>query len=312
MTLTEASYVAKRMNYLLATWFYAEASHADEIVAGKALDDAFGEVKRLEKLLSRFVDTSAISRINNQAASSSVVVDKKVIDLLEESLRIASLTEGALDITTAPLTDLWRQSERSGAAPLSKEIHDTLSRTGYGNVQINRLHSTVSFLKKGISLDVGSLGKGYILDRMGNFMKSCGIENGLLDAGGNILCWNKEETKIGIRNPLNSEEVLSTILLNNEAVATSSNDERFYRIGGRTYGHLLDPRTGWPVVTDLLSVSVVASKALIADALSTAIFVLGAEKGAEVARKLGASRIVCIRRQNASKPDSLKVEQILL
>ena len=282
----------KRMSFLLNTWVYGEAVHADRLCARQALDAAFDEVKRLEGLLSRFLKDSVISQINREAHQSPVWVDREIFCLLELGLGIARGSQGAFDITTAPLCDLWREAEKRGKAPSESEVRGSLSRTGYQFLKLDPGRSTVSFLRSGMGLDLGAIGKGYILDCAARFLKDRGIETGFLNAGGNIVSWNPDGSRIGVRDPLDGDKILSTLFLKNEAVATSANDERFFQIEERTYGHILDPRTGWPVKGNLLSVSVIAESAVMADALSTAVFVLGENRGISVAKALGARDIL--------------------
>jgi len=278
----------KRMSFLLNTWVYGEAIHTDRSRARQALDAAFDEIKRLERLLSRFLENSVISQINREADQAPVWVDREIFCLLEQSLVIAQRSQGAFDITTAPLCDLWREAEKRGSIPSELEVHEKLSRTGYQFLKLDPGQSTVSFLKNGMGVDLGAIGKGYILDCAARFLKDRGIENGLLNAGGNIVSWNPNGSRIGVRDPLDCDKILCTVFLKNEAVATSANDERFFLIEKQTYGHILDPRTGWPMGGDLISVSVVAENAMMADALSTALFVLGEDQGVPVAKALGA------------------------
>ena len=285
----------KRMSFLLNTWVYGEVVHADPVPGRQALDEAFGEIKRYERLLSRFLDDSVISRINRDAAQAPVEVDGEIYGLLEKCLQISGETKGAFDITTAPLCDLWRSAAKRGSVPSDLEMRETLSRTSIRSLRLDPDRSTISFLREGMGLDLGAVGKGYILDRAARFLKDRGIMSGLLNAGGNIVSWDPAGSRIGIRDPLDGDRILSTVFLKDEAIATSANDERFFRIQDRTYGHILDPRTGWPVEGDLLSVSVVAESAMMADALSTALFVLGEECGAPIAESLGARQTLCFQ-----------------
>lgn len=283
---------AKRMSFLMNTWVYGEASHSDPSRARQGLDAAFDEMKRLERLLSRFLEDSVISKINRQAYEAPVQVDQEIFYVLEQGLEIAQKSRGAFDITTAPLCDLWREAQKRGCPPSGEEINETLSKTGYSFLKLDSSHSTVSFLKSGMGLDLGAIGKGYILDRAAGVLKNSGTENGFLNAGGNITAWGPSGVNSGIRDPLEADKILTAVFLKNEAIATSANDERFFQFKDRTYGHILDPRTGWPAENNLSSVSVVAENAMMADALSTAVFVLGEDAGAALAKFLGARQIL--------------------
>ncbi len=295
----------KRMSFLMNTWVYGEAVHEDPEQARLALDAAFLEIRRLEGIYSRFLESSVVSRINREAALRPVPVEAEVAGLLERCLGISQKTDGAFDITAAPLSDLWRSAEKRGFAPASDEIAEALQRTGHRYLRLDRTDSTVAFLRRGMALDLGGVGKGYILDRAAEMLKSAGITGGLLNAGGNILSWGREGISVDVRDPLDEDRALSTLFLKNEAVATSANDERFFRMDGRRYGHILDPRTGWPAGGDMVSASVVASDGMTADACSTAVFVMGEARGAAAAGELGA-RIITAHRRPTEVPHATR------
>lgn len=273
MLLDAAPAVVKRMSFLMGTWVSGQVRHADPGIARRGLNTAFDEIKRLEGVLSRFREDSVVSRINREAFRGPVTASREVFDLLERCVEIARQTEGAVDITVAPLVDLWKQGERRRKVPAPEEIERCLLRVGWEKLELDRARSSVRFTAEGMGLDLGAVGKGYILDRAAEAMKRCGVEEAMLDAGGNILVWGAEEYRIGIRDPLDPDRLAGEISLRNEAVATSANDERYFEIDGRRYGHLLDPRTGRPAEGGLWGVSVVAATAMMADAYSTARFV---------------------------------------
>lgn len=306
--MTPAS--ARRMGFLMGTWVTAEAEHAAEAAAREAVDEAFREMKHLDALLNRFAPASAVSRINRDAHSGAVEAGGEVFEALEAALGAAEASGGAVDVASGSLSDLWKTAEERGRCPSREEIRKALDAAGWKSLSLDPARRTVRFLKEGMRLDFGAVGKGWILDRAARAAKNAGAAGIYLDAGGHILCRGTGESRIGIRNPLRPKEISAVVSARDASVSTSANDERFYRIGGRLYGHLLDPRTGFPADGGLVSVSVVAPDAFTADALSTAIFVLGMDRGVPLAERLGAREIIALRSSRGFRGRSVKAEHI--
>lgn len=276
----------KRVSFLMNTWVSAEVFCEDERRGRAALDAAFDCLKSVEKRLSRFIDSSEISRIN-QGNLACTNVSAETSGLLRRAEEISARTEGAFDIRTAALVDLWRKAEREQRPPREEELNRAKNET---------------------QLDLGAIGKGHALDRAMEIFLANGVGNAMLDAGGNILSTGSDGFQTGVRNPLNEHELVTEFLIRNEAVSTSANDQRSLHIGGRDFGHILDPRSGRPVESDLLSVSVVAKSAAVADALSTALFVMGPDNGMDAARRMGVSRVLSVRK----KFRGINVEDVIL
>ena len=250
----------------------------------QALEAAFAEVLRLEDLLSFFKLSSALSRINRLAPYGPVKVNPEVISLIQQALAFSRLTHGALDLTISPLMKLWgfRKQEALLTPPTMEQIQSILRFVGYQKVIVDAENSMVAYQSEGVEIEFGSMGKGYAIDRAVQILKYYGISQALVNFGSSTYALGSPPSKNGwrvaIRNPRNGERAIDTVLLKDCAIGTSGDYEQGRRLNGRWYGHILDPRTGYPV-TGTACVSVIARTALEADALSTAAFVMGPESG---------------------------------
>lgn len=256
---------------------------SDMVAALEALD----LVESLESQMTYFRPTSELSRINELAADEAVEVEPQLFELLELAMRLHHDTAGAFDITASPLWEVWGFARRAGRVPDPSEIDEARKCVGSHLVQLDPERRTVRFRRRGVRLNLGSIGKGYALDRAAAVMAASGIGDFLLHGGqssilargsrlalGTSLAEIPPGWSVGVRHPLRPAERLAEIRLCNQSLATSNSGIQFFRHQGRRYGHILDPRTGWPA-DKLLSVTVVAPTAALADGLSTAFFVMG-------------------------------------
>jgi thiamine biosynthesis lipoprotein len=252
--------------------------------------DALDLVEELEGQMSVFRETSQISRVNREAAARPVTVDGWLFDLLEQALGLYDRTDGAFDITSAPLWRAWGFARRQGAVPDEQQLAEALESVGSRFVKLDREARTVRFLKSNVEINLGSIGKGYALDRCERILIEAGIGNFLLHGGqSSVLArgsrfGTKESSSeeasagwtVGLGHPLLPGRRLAEIRLENRALATSGSAAQFFRHKGRRYSHVLDPRSGRPA-EGALSVTVLGSSAALTDALATAFFVLGPE-----------------------------------
>ncbi len=265
--------------------------------------EALDLLEPLEKQLSFFRATSEISRINRLAAAEPVEVEPGLFALLETSLRISHQTDGAFDITAAPLWQVWGFSRRAGRLPSEDEIEEARRRVGHQLVELDPERRIVRFRKPGVELNLGSIGKGFALDRCGERLEAAGIADFLFHGGLSSLLARGERLddrpiplsssprgadsrgwSVGVAHPLRPGVRLAELRLVDRALATSGSGVQFFRHQGQRYGHILDPRTGHPA-EGTLSVTVLAPTAAEADALSTALFVLGPREAADVCRR---------------------------
>jgi len=236
---------------------------------------ALDKIDRLEEELSVFRETSTISEVNRRAACGPVVVPRHLIELLATCQRLHQETDGAFDITTTPLSRCWGFLRREGRLPDPEAIEAARAIVGFGAVQLGRDDRSVSFGNAGIELNLGAIGKGYALDRASVGLRKSGVEHALLSAGRSSLLalgGRGDGWRIDLVSPLVAGHAIAGLWLRNAALGTSGAGEQFVIASGRRYGHVIDPRTGWPA-KGVVSASVVASDAARADALSTAFLI---------------------------------------
>ena len=259
----------------------ADDRHA--VAAREALDEA----DRLESALSVFRETSELSRVNRTAAQGPATVDADLFALLDRCRGLHAQTAGAFDITSTPLSRCWGFLKREGRLPSPEAIAAARALVGMSGVLFDAAARTIRFAREGMELNLGSIGKGYALDRMAALMRGRGVGHALLSAGGSsavAVGGRGEGWTVDIRSRQVAGGKLARLRLRDGALATSGAGEQFFEVDGRRYGHVIDPRTGWPA-SGVLSVSVVTAEGARSDALSTA-FLVG---GLEVARRYCAS-----------------------
>ena len=244
---------------------------------GRLLDAGFDAVEVWETHWSRTVETSDIAMLN-AANGAPVTVQSETAALLQLAKEYSALTDGAFDVTTAPLTDLWKAAEQADALPDAAARQSALACVGADKMRIEG--NTVT-LTDGAQLDLGAVAKGAVADCAAEELRDRGCDSALLDFGGNIIALgtkNGKPFRVGIADPRDGGSIVATVAVADKAVVTSGSYERGYTIGGKRYSHILDPKSGKPVENDLLSVTVLAEKAAVADALSTACFVMGYDR----------------------------------
>ncbi len=243
--------------------------------------DALELVHHLEQLMSVYRDDARLAIVNRTAAASPVELETELFSVLQRACDIHRWTEGAFDPAAGALVSLWRRCRQAGRIPTAAEIHATLEHSGLRHVQFDESQSTVKFDVDGVELNLGAIGKGYAVDRAGETLLTGGVSDWLVHGGRSSVLAHGQHAgfdgwPVGLRNPLLPDKPFATLLLRNEALGTSGTAVQWFRHEGKRYGHILDPRTGWPVES-MMSVSVIAPDAALADALSTAFFVLGVE-----------------------------------
>jgi len=252
--------------------------------------EALDTVDALEDQLSVFRQSSEISRINQTAADEAVDVSPSLFALLETVFRWHDETGGVFDVTSAPLWHAWGFARREGTVPDERQLADALDCVGTGLVELDADSHTIRFRKPGVALNLGSVGKGYALDRCARKLLDAGINDFLIHGGGSSVlahgCLGHVQDEpakraaggwtVGIRHPLRPDRRLAEVRLCDRALATSGSWAQSFVHEGRRYGHILDPRTGRPA-EGVLSATAIAPTAAMADALSTAFYVMGAD-----------------------------------
>ncbi len=252
--------------------------------------DALDLVEQLEEELSYFRPASRVSRINRTAARRPVEVEPGLFALLRLAAELHDATDGAFDITSTSLWKAWGFSRRQGRIPSEEELAQARAVVGGRLVELDEEAGTVRFRRDGVELNLGSMGKGYALDRMGEMLRQEGIEDYLIQGGNSSVLVRGsrmepsgpgavpvEGWRVGVAHPMRPGRRLAELRLRDAALATSGSGSQFFRHQGRRYGHILDPRSGRPA-EGMLSATVIAPTATVADALATAFYVMGREK----------------------------------
>jgi thiamine biosynthesis lipoprotein len=245
-----------------------------------AADAAFAEVRRLERMLSNYRPNSELSRVNREAAERPVRVSDELFELLAACLEYSRASEGAFDITVGPLMKVWGFYKGTGRLPAPEEVKAALARVGYRHIVLDPEQRTVRFTQPGVELDPGGIGKGYAVDRMVAILKEHGIRSALVSASGSSIYGlgappsEPEGWEVRIRHPRDETKTVETLRLKDCSLSTSGSYEKFFVAGGKTYSHIMDPRTGYPA-TGMLSVSVLAPRTLDSEAWTKPFFILG-------------------------------------
>lgn len=258
--------------------------------ATQAAEAALDEIDRIEDQLTVYREKSEVSLLNRRAAFEPVAVTENLFQLLSQAAQLTKETEGAFDVSTGALTKTWGFFRRGGRVPSVEERAEVAQRVGMKKIILDPESRTVRFQQPGLEINLGSIGKGYALDRAGDRLRKRGIRSALLHAGhssvyaiGNFRAPSgtfREGSRgwpVGIRHPWKPEQRLAVAWLKDQALGTSAATFQHLEHEGRKLGHILDPRTGWPAET-LASASVLAPTAAEADALATAFFILGVDK----------------------------------
>jgi len=268
----------------------------DEVKANQALEKVIIEIKRIEALLSTYQSDSQINQVNEKAGISPVKVDEEVFNLVERAQRISELTQGAFDLSYGSLDkSFWNFDQNMKQLPSKELAKNAVHLINFKNIILDRTSGTVFLVEKGMRIGFGGIGKGYAADQAKKLLVKEGFMNGVVNASGDMCAWGKradgEDWTVGISNPDFPRDILSEFSLNDSAVATSGNYEKFVIIDGQKYSHTIHPKTGFPI-HGIKSVTVFAPFAELADVLTTPIAVMGVEIGLHLMNQMNG--VACI------------------
>ena len=280
--------VYKKFRIVMDTVVTITVVSPSEKDAETAINAAFSVIERLDKSLSVFSPDSEISKINKSAGVDFVKVSEDTYQLINAAIKIAQVSDGAFDPTIGPIVNLWDFVKK--IKPHPDKIRDRLSLVNYKDVLFDDSDMSVKLKNKGMALDLGGIAKGFAADKAVLSLKTSGIKAGIVACAGDIKVFGKKPDMknwlVGIRSPRGKPEDLNAVLsLNDLAVSTSGDYERYFIINDIRYHHLLDPKTGSPAI-GFQSVSIVNTQGVNTDSLSTAVFVLGPQKGLELVNKM--------------------------
>lgn len=280
----------------------------DTVVRIEILDAADEEVlkgcedicRKYHSMFSNKIEDSEISRINS-AGGNPVEVSDETVKLIRKGIYYGDLSNGAFDITIAPVSSLWDFHAEAPVPPPPEAVNEAVSHVDYKNILIK--DNTVQLLDPYAAIDVGAIAKGYIADLVKNYLKEQGVKHAIINLGGNVLTLGSRldgsDYNIGIQKPFDAAgEPITSVKVSNQSVVTSGTYQRYFEAEGKLYHHILDPHTGYPCENNLNSVTIITNSSLTADALSTTCFLLGYDKSMRMIEQLGNVDAVFITKDN--------------
>lgn len=289
--------VYKKKLALIGSPFEITVIAKDTIEGNEYANLAVGEVKRIENLISDWIPTTQISQVNQNSGIKPIKVDDEVFNLVERAVKISKITHGAFDISYASMDKIWKFDGSMKEMPTPEAIKKSVERIGYQKIVLDKQKSTIFLKDAGMKLGLGGIGQGYIADKIKDLLQSKGCTSGIVNVSGDINTWGKQPNgkpwTVAIVNPMNKNKVFATFPLEDSAIETSGNYEKYVTFNGIRYSHIIDPRTGYPA-TGIISVSVFAKQTEIADALATGIFVLGVEVGLDLVNQIKGIECVIV------------------
>lgn len=282
----------------MATRFELLLHGDDAILLRGAGEEALAEIKRLEQQLSFYDPTSEISQVNANASKEPVRVTPGLYTLLRKAADIHNDTHGAFDVTVGPLMRCWGFVHGRGMWPDEHARKEALTKTGMDKVVLDDAERTIAFGQPGMALDLGAIGKGYAIEEAGMFLRECGITSALLHGGTSTMMaigtppQNEDGWPIGISDPLDDSRMLTSTSIRDEALSVSAPKGKAFQIDGKEWGHVIDPRKGYPVQGAALS-AVAHPSATICDAISTALLAMRRTESKQIQQKFHGMRTLC-------------------
>ena len=275
---------------LMGNSFQISAVAENEAWAKERIDAAIHEIQRIEKLLTTYSDDSETALINKNAGVEPVAISKEIFNIIERSIRISGITQGAFDITYGSVDKhLWNFDTSMKSLPDKETAKKMIKLINYRNIILDKEKTTVFLKEKGMRIGFGGIGKGYAAERAKQMMKEMGTESGIVNASGDMTTWgyqpNGKPWTIGIANPNAKQQIFSYMNITNMAIATSGNYEKYIMINGKKYSHTIDPRTGLPV-RGIKSVTIISANAEIADAMATPVMIMGIHAGLDLINQM--------------------------
>jgi thiamine biosynthesis lipoprotein len=281
---------------LMWTKFEIIAYGPDRARLAEAAEAAFEEIDRLDRQMSNYSETSELTYINRNAAREDVIVEKGLFDLLKLSLDYNRETGGAFDITVGPLMRAWGFFNDSGRVPDAKELASVVARVGSKHVNLNERARTIRFDREGVELDLGGIAKGYAVDKAAAILRESGVTSALISSGSSSICAigappKQPAWRIEVSDPTDRSQHLTTIDLKDESISTSGCHEKTFKVGGKTYCHIMDPRTVHPI-EGMLGATIITPLGVEAEALSKATMLNGIEWTKQLAKKRADVRAI--------------------
>jgi thiamine biosynthesis lipoprotein len=297
----------KKTLKLMGTRFEITVVAPNEEIGYINIDEAVSEIERIENIISSWDKDSETSLINKNAGIKPVKVSRELLNLIERSIKISEITDGAFDITYASMDEIWKFDGTMDKVPSEGKIKQSVSKVGYQKIQLNQENQTVYLPERGMCIGFGAIGKGYAADRAKELLVSKDVKGGIINASGDLTTWGTKVTGekwlVGIANPLSKDKVFSWLPIIESSVATSGNYEKYIVLDGKKYSHIIDPRTGYPT-RGISSVSIFAKQAELCDALATAVFIMGRDVGLHMINQIDGVEAVIVDAENKIQKSS--------
>lgn len=295
-------FLQKRVEKLMGNRFEISVVTTEKEWGAECIAAAIEEIRRIEQLFTTFREDSQTNQINALAGISPVRVDREVFDLIQRSVKISQLTQGAFDITYGSIDKrFWNFDTGMTALPDKNLAKQAVRLINYRNIVLNEKDCTVFLKEKGMRLGFGGIGKGYAADRARELLIGKGIASGVVNAAGDLITWGLQpdgrEWTIGIADPDAKHHPFSRFAVSNMAVATSGNYEKYAIINGKKYSHTIDPKTGFPVC-GIKSVTIICPSAELADAMATPVMVMGISVGLDMLNQMKGIACIIIDDEN--------------
>ncbi len=288
--------IHQRVLKLMGNRFELSVVSDDEQWAQQRIDEAIAEIQRIEKLLTTFDEGSQTNLINQQAGIRPIKADRELLQIIQRSIRISELTQGAFDITYGSIDKrLWNFDQNMTSLPSPEIARQLVRLINYRNIEIDETAGTLFLKEKGMRIGFGGIGKGYAAEQAKKIMRAHNVTSGIVNASGDLTVWgtqpNGSPWTIGIANPDQANEYFSSVQLTDTSIATSGNYEKYVIIDGKKYSHTINPKTGLPI-RGIKSVTIITPNAEFADALATPISVMGIQVGLGLINQL--KNVACI------------------
>ena len=272
----------KEVLLLMGTRFELTVLADSDTLAYEAVQAGITEIRRIEALISSWQPTSQTSAVNRAAGKAPVRVDIELYRLIERAQRVSALTGGAFDLSFAGMERLWQFDGAEAAFPDSAAVAQALRSVAYTDIRLSPADTSVFLARPGMKIGFGAIGKGYAANRAQAVMRARGVRGGVVNAAGDLAVWGEslhpDGWRVQIADPADPSRAMAYLTVKHGAVVTSGDYEKFLLHRGQRYAHIIDPRSGYPT-TGIKSVTVVCPDAELADALATAVFVLGETQG---------------------------------
>jgi len=287
--------------FAMDTYITCQVLTEDEALAKAGLDGVEKAFLEIDRLTNRFDQKSDVSAVNKNAGIAPVKVSQDVFIIVQTAIEWSDKTDGAFNILIGSAMDLWGFGTEKPMVPAKEELAQALAETDYHKIVLNAEQSTLFLPDKGMVMDLGGVAKGYATDKAVAALKKLGIENALINAGGNVYAMGSKAEgvpwKVGVQDPQDPQGIAAVLSASNSALVSSGDYQRYFEVDGIRYHHILDPATGCPARASR-GTTVIMKSATVADVLSTALFVKGPAKGIELAESLNEVGAVMIITRN--------------